>query len=160
PEGNGITSDLVSQLIVDQTSSLDQVNVDCGAIFDAPQFIAPSPCNQNIDATVGSPVAFTVTASDIDVGDIVTLTPSGAPAGSTSTPPLPENGNPVSTTFDWTPGGGDVGSHVITFTATDQTALSTDCKVTVTVGGSGCGGDPGFLLTAPDEVGIGEFFDM
>ena len=53
------------------------------------------------------------------------------------TPALPTSGNPVSSTFSWTPTAADAGTYVITFTATDnsgeQAGLQTLCSITLVV---------------------------
>jgi len=61
------------------------------------------------------------------------------------TPLLPTSGNPVSSTFSWTPTAADAGTYVITFTATDnsgaQAGLQTLCPISLAVsGGTGGGG--------------------
>ena len=61
---------------------------------------------------------FTVTASDPDLGDTVSLNGVGFPSGSTMTPALPATGNPVSSVFNWTPGPLQFGTFVMSFTAT------------------------------------------
>jgi len=49
------------------------------------------------------------------------------------TPALPLAGNPVSSTFSWTPTLADIGTHEITFTLTDDGGLSTTCTLTIDV---------------------------
>jgi hypothetical protein len=108
------------------------------ALFEAP---TPS-CGSTLHATVGTPLTFTVKASDADSGDVVDLAVIDLPAGAHLSTPLPANGNPVSTDFSWTPAAGDTGSHVITFTAFDGCAAGpTQCSFTVNVGSAG-GGQP------------------
>jgi hypothetical protein len=103
-----------------------------GGQNNPPIFEDPTPCGQKLDLTIGDPFSYTVTASDVDLGDIVTLTSSAIPPGATHTPPLPQVGNPVSTQFDWTPGPGDVGQYVITYNASDGKE-SADCRVILNV---------------------------
>jgi len=107
-------------------------------------FQSPTPsCGSSRQATVGSPVTFTVKAGDADAGDVVQLAVIGLPAGATLSTPLPASGNPVSTDFTWTPTASDVGSHVITFTAFDNCAAGpTQCSFTVNVGQGGGGNPP------------------
>ena len=105
----------------------------------APAFSAPSPtCGSTLTATAGSPFSFTVNATDANSGDAINLTATGVPSGATFTPALPTSGNPVSTTFNWTPTGADVGTYTVTFTAQDK-CVQTTCTYTVNVvaGGSG-----------------------
>ncbi len=96
--------------------------------FDYP----PTPAdNSTIAATVGSPVNFSVKATDPDVADVVGLNGSGIPAGANFTPGTPAN--PVTTAFSWTPAIGDIGIHVISFTATDNNGVQKITTVTINV---------------------------
>jgi len=49
------------------------------------------------------------------------------------TPSLPTTGNPVSSTFAWTPTAAQLGAQLVTFTAIDNTGLQAQCPVTLTV---------------------------
>jgi len=110
--------------------------------------VPPGPqCGSVIGASVGVPVVFTVQASDVNLGDIVTLTVAGLPAGATLVPPLPAMGNPVTTVFNWIPNINQQGNHVIVFTATDRGGLRTQCRLTIAV--AEC-----FLLFAPLPANI------
>ncbi len=113
-------------------------------VNDAPVFNLPA-CNGTVHALAGAPVGFTVQATDADAGDIVTLNVAGLPAGATMVPPLPTAGNPVSSVFSWTPLVTQVGSFIVTFSATDQASQQALCSVTLVVA-SQCGDgdvDPG-----------------
>jgi len=55
---------------------------------------------------------------------------SNAPAGMTFTPPLPQTGNPVCVTANWTPNSSQVGTFTLTFTAIDSHQRSSTCTVT------------------------------
>jgi len=97
----------------------------------APAFVSPSPtCGSTINGTVGSPLNFTVTASDGNSGDVVALSATGIPSGATLTPSLPTNGNPVSTTFNWTPSS--TGTSTVIFNAQDKCVI-TGCTYTLNV---------------------------
>ncbi len=104
----------------------------------APVFVAPTPANNStINATVGVPMSFTVKASDADAGDLVSLSASGVPVGATFSPG--PAANPVMTAFSWTPTPGDVGSHSIAFSATDNNAGQVISNVNINVAaGGGC----------------------
>ena len=101
-------------------------------VFPPPPVGVPPVCNATLPATVGGVLTFAVGASDANAGDLVMLNVVALPAGAVMSPPLPTSGNPVSSTFAWVPTPADVGTIVITFTATspDGTAL---CPVTVEV---------------------------
>ena len=93
----------------------------------------PPVCFATKPALVGSTLTFIVSASDPDPDDLVTLTAVGLPAGPTTDPPLPAQGNPVLVLFSWTPTASDVGSHVVRFTATDTGGQQAECPVTIDV---------------------------
>jgi cysteine-rich repeat protein len=94
----------------------------------------PTPtCGSLIAVDPFSPVSFTVQASDADALQTVTLNVSGMPGGATMTPGLPAVGDPVSSTFNWTPTDSDAGQYIVTFSATDDALLQTLCAITVQV---------------------------
>ncbi len=99
-------------------------------VFDHP----PTPtCGSTQVVTAGQTLTFSVQASDADFGQTVTLNASGLPSGATMTPGLPTTGNPVSSTFSWTPTLAAVGSFVVSFSATDNTGKQALCSVTIEV---------------------------
>ncbi|TXC78816.1 HYR domain-containing protein [Luteibaculum oceani] len=82
----------------------------------------------------GQNVNFTVKASDTDAGSTVSLNAVGNPPGSSFSPSLPTSGsNPSQTTFNWTPGVGDLGTSVINFVATDNIGVQTSTNVSIIV---------------------------
>ncbi len=108
--------------------------VDCSVINNTPAFVSPSPsCGAIFNTTELVPFAFTVTASDADAADDVDINTGGGPSGSTFTPNLPTSGNPVSSTFNWTPAIGQAGSYVVTFSATDDCGAQVLCSYTINV---------------------------
>jgi cysteine-rich repeat protein len=124
-------------------------------VNDPPVFSEPA-CNSVLTLPTGVPASTTVTASDPDAGDIVTLNVAGLPAGATMTPTLPTSGNPVSSVFSWTPLLSQVGQYVVTFSATDQALQQALCSITLTVVSQcGDGGlDPGEQCDpGPDVAG-------
>src|SRR2546425_6569867 len=86
---------------------------------------------QSLSVAPGTHVSFTVTGTDPDINPAtgnpdtpITLNVSGLPTGATMNPTLQVTGpSPVSSTFNWTPTNADGGTHVITFSATDNTSL-------------------------------------
>jgi len=78
----------------------------------------------------GQPFTFTVTGTDADVNDLVTLHSGGMPPGATLTPGLPTTGpsSGVSTTFNWTPTAAQAGAHVVTFSVTDSPGQQSLCS--------------------------------
>lgn len=118
-------------------------------VFDVP----PTPAaNSAIAANAGSPVSFTVQASDVDTAQAVSVGSLGLPAGAALSCPLSPT-NPRSCSFSWTPTAAQAGNHIITFTAQDPTGLNASPhSVTIQVsaanqppvvdaGGDGSGGE-------------------
>ncbi len=96
--------------------------------------IPPTPaCGSTQPAYVGELIGFTVQASDDNLGDLVTLTVAGLPAGAIMTPALPTSGNPVSSDFSWTPGTTQTGLHIVTYMATDLSGLVETCTIMINV---------------------------
>jgi hypothetical protein len=90
-----------------------------------------------ITVAPGSLVTFTVQASDVDAGAMVTLNSAGLPAGATTTPSLPVTSpSSASVVFNWTPTNAQVGTYVILFSATDETGQQTLRSITINVGGT------------------------
>ena len=82
--------------------------------FDVP----PSPVNgETLRVPQGRTLEFVVQASDPDTDDTVFLNNTGLPSGA-GFEVAP--GNPATGHFSWTPGPGQVGEHLITFTAIDS----------------------------------------
>jgi len=100
----------------------------------APQFnYPPTPPNGGFFVACpdqGQSFSFTVSASDPDPGDVVTITHSGLPPGATLTCNPPSN--PNSCVFNWTPTVGQIGNYVVNLTASDgQTSTLTSVNLKV-----------------------------
>jgi len=97
----------------------------------------PTPeCGSTIGVNAGGTVNFTVEAEDHDAGQFVTLNAVGVPPGATLTPPLPAVGAPddeVSTVFNWVTTAGNIGTHIVVFTATDNLSQESECAITIQV---------------------------
>ena len=105
-------------------------------VFDippTPDDAGGSDCAGTHSVSPGGTVGYTVQASDADSGDTVTLNATGVPPGATHSPTLSTTGNPVSTTFSWTPTAAQVGTHVVSYTATDDASQQTLCSQTISV---------------------------
>jgi hypothetical protein len=135
--GNGIASDRISRLFADQPTNIDQLDLDCDVQFGFPNFLDPTPCGvaNTVMGSAGVPLSFQVIAeANTDLpGEFVTLTSGPLPAGASMTPNLPVQGQPASSTFNWTPGVGQVGVTTVLFIATDQLGQSTTCEVTINI---------------------------
>jgi len=119
--------------LVGTENECDETNNIHSAGTTPPQFDPPTPCGQTLSVSATNGLSFTVTASDADPGDSVTMTASGVPSGATLTPALPSSGNPVSTTFSWSRSVAQIGTHVVVFTVVDSTGQQASCSVTIEV---------------------------
>lgn len=102
------------------------ITADCSVFLQAvPEFDVPPtpPIGSTLTVVIGDTLNFDVQASDRDVGDVISLNAIGAPLALNATFPSTQ-GNPATGTFSWTPEAGDVGTHPVTFTATDDGGLS------------------------------------
>ncbi|MGV3724283.1 MAG: hypothetical protein ACO1SX_25595, partial [Actinomycetota bacterium] len=80
------------------------------------------------------PFTFTATGADTDGADLVTLSQVGLPTGATFTQPLPAQGNPVSSTFSFSPTASQGGqTFAVTLTATDNSAAACSASTTVNI---------------------------
>jgi uncharacterized repeat protein (TIGR01451 family) len=92
----------------------------------------PSPLN----AYVGQMVSFTISGSDPDTNEVVTLNTAGLPSGATTTPALPLSGSPdqaVQSTFNWTPAGTQGGTYQMVFSAIDSSGLPSFAPITLNI---------------------------
>lgn len=127
--------DPTSSVALDFLIQLD----DCAPSNNDPVFDGATPtCGSTIPVGPGNTVSFDVNVSDADVGDTITLNQSGVPASATLSPGLPSTANPVSSAFSWTPDAGDIGQHVITFSANDSCIAQTLCSITIDVNNEIC----------------------
>lgn len=83
----------------------------------------------------GDPLSFTVSASDPDSVDTITLSVNALPAGATMNPPLPFSGpaSGISSVFNWTPASGQAGNYTISYMVLDDQGASSTCNVEITV---------------------------
>ncbi len=128
--------------------------VTCDPSDLPPSYDPSTPCGSTLTTTPGTTVSFDVMASDNDQLDVVTASSACAPLGSSTTPGLPQSGNPVSSTFAWTPTVGDIGQHVMTFSAVDSCGQQALCSVTIDVSEEICGNgidDDGDTLVDCDD---------
>jgi hypothetical protein len=89
----------------------------------APVVTAPA----TVAGLAGTPVSFSVTASDPDGDAIASLTATPLPAGATFTP----NGTNKSGAFLWTPGASQTGNFDVTFTASNDRTGSATTRIQV-----------------------------
>lgn len=96
---------------------------------DAPEEARPPVLQLVPDRSVveGNPIGFIVEASDPN-GDIPAITVSNLPTGAT----FVDNGDGTAA-FDWQTGVGQDGSYAITYTATDNSGLTTSQTATIKV---------------------------
>ncbi len=131
------------------------LEVDTGTVVeptptnDPPAIASISPNVYNI--STGTPVSFSVTASDPDVGQTITLRANGMPSGATfGSSGQVVGANSVTGTFNWTPNAAQIGSFVVTFTCTDDSLASAPARaVTFNVTGVVVQGDKLFTASQP-----------
>jgi hypothetical protein len=93
-----------------------------------------TPANGTVfQVSPGQSVNFNVNATDADGGDIVTLQAVGIPPGAVLSPSLPQTGNPVQSSFSWTPTASNLGTNVINFIAQDLQGVQKNTSVTILV---------------------------
>lgn len=86
-----------------------------------PSLTVPGPES----VTAGSPLEFTVTATDPDMGETVTLNATVLPSGASF--------NQATGQFSWTPSPSQTGNYNVTFTATDNSTPPLSDTKTVTI---------------------------
>lgn len=137
PTGADIGPHSVTLFAGNQLQQLDQCTVLIDVVTSTlPVFIPPTPCNQNLTATVGVPFTYTVSATAPGVA--IAILSGALPGTSTHNPPLPlqvaGTPYPVATSvFNWTPTQADTGNHFISYVAFNQFGQSTFCTVQITV---------------------------
>lgn len=123
-------------------SASTAISVGCGVL---PFVDVPA----TVSGPEGSPITFTVTASEADGPAIVSLTASGTAitAGATFTAGAPSpGGSSISGAFDWTPDFTQAGTYSVTFTATSNFPGTASTNIIVT----DCNRGP--ALSAPSHV--------
>jgi photosystem II stability/assembly factor-like uncharacterized protein len=105
-------------------SSEATVTINVTAVNDAPVLTVPGAQTVATEQAL----SFTVSATDVDTGQTVTLAATNLPSGASF--------NPANGQFSWTPAANQAGSFTVTFTATDNGSpvLSDTATVTITVG--------------------------
>ncbi|GAB3729089.1 hypothetical protein GCM10027594_11180 [Hymenobacter agri] len=121
-------SDGKTSILVDFLIQVTRVSV-------APRFdYSVTPTNGYVyQVSPGTPVTFSVRATDSDAGDIVRLQALGIPPGAVMAPALPTTGNPVNSTFTWTPTMSTLGTSVVNFVAQDLLGVQSSTSVTIQV---------------------------
>jgi hypothetical protein len=129
-----------------------QINVTSGPppANNPPSLSLPGP--QTVAA--GTTLTFTSSASDPDNGDIVTLSATNLPAGSSVTP-NPAIGHPANSQFSFTPVSSQAGqTFVVNYTATDSHGATTQGSVSITVT-IGENHPPIISVPGPQVIGVG-----
>ena len=118
-----------------KTSILMDFLIKLTAPSSAPQFdYSVMPAKGYVyQVPPGRTISFPVRATDQDPTDVVTLQALGLPPGSTMSATLPTTGNPVQSTFSWTPGPNNLGTSVINFVAQDSAGTQTHSSVVIQV---------------------------
>jgi Ca2+-binding RTX toxin-like protein len=111
-----------SNVVVSTTMVQNLLNISNATTNNEPAFTAPTPPDgKEFTVAPGSPLSFSLAATDPDGGDTVAISASGIPQGASFTH---TDGNPASATFSWTPTVGQEGDYVVNFTPTDNHGLA------------------------------------
>ncbi len=144
---------------VGQTGAYTSPQFEGGFVANTPPTISlgGATCGSEVLVTFPNELVLVVTATDADVGDDVTLTISGLPAGAELTPNQPQSGNPASFTVRWKPSG--VARADVTITAVDSSDLTSTCTLTLRAKGEGCNcsvpaGDEGATWQLPLALAV------
>ncbi len=97
-----------------------------------PEFDPGTPCDETVVVLPGDTLSYTVSVSDPNAADTVTLSASGVPSGASHAPALPIVGAAPSTMFSWTPALTDAGLYTVTYSASDGKVTS-ECEVRIRV---------------------------
>ena len=125
------------QSVTELRTNTSAVQAAWDAGFDGPHFMhPPTPApDTTLEVLAGEKISFTVMAIDSTIGDTIAFAVDGLPSGATLTPALPLKGNPVTTTFSWSPDVAQVDVHELTFSVIDQNTGFTErysIKINVT----------------------------
>jgi hypothetical protein len=92
-----------------------------------------TPANGSvIKVQPGQTINFNPKASDTDPNSTITLSATGVPSGAVLNP-TSNNGNPVTSSFNWVTSMADLGSRTVTFSAVDNFFAQTTSSVTLIV---------------------------
>ena len=127
---NGIAKSKIPIDVILKVNNNGGVAPEC----EAHTTMANQPEHGPIVVVFGTPITFHVEGFDEDSGATVTLNTSGLPAGATMNPALPFTGaSGVRSDFSWTPVQAQIGSYVISYSATDNTGLQSLTSMTINV---------------------------
>jgi len=119
----------------------------------APVFMyPPTPANGQVyNISQGQALTFSVRAVDVNANESLTLQVQGLPAGARMSPALPASGNPVQSTFSWTPTAAAAGTYTISFTVRDPVNAPVTTVVTVRVTAQPCNAVANQPRANPDQ---------
>ena len=131
-----IRATLFRQATINLTPVLYDLSVKCCDIYpNVPPVITSSKgcgTQDTLRLPAGQTRTFTVTGTDADAAQAVTLAALNLPQGATMTPDT-AIGNPVTFTFSWTPTFSQLGLYDISFTANDIYCYEDRCDKVIEV---------------------------
>ena len=132
-----IRTNLFRDITVNLTPVLYDLTVECCEIYpnQLPDITSSNGCGLGDVLFIAAEQnkTFTVTASDPDADQNVTLNVIGLPSGATMSPAVPVTSNPVSSTFSWTPTSSQLGDYTVRFTANDKYCYQDVCDKLIRV---------------------------
>lgn len=128
---------LFRQATVNITPVLYDLSVQCCDLYPnvLPVITASNGCGtqDTLRLPAGQARSFTITGTDLDAGQNVTLDAIDLPPGATMTPATPVAGNPVSSVFTWSPSFSQLGIYTVSFTANDIYCYEDRCDKVIEV---------------------------
>ncbi len=148
--GDTFRNSVLTSVVDDENnvvSASDTATVTLSNVNDAPTFTG-TPVTT---ATEDVPFSDTITASDVDAGDVLTITAPILPAWLT----LTDNGDGTAD-LSGTPANADVGTHPVSLLVTDTGGLTDTRQFTITV--ANVNDAPVFTSTPPSTATIGSAY--
>jgi hypothetical protein len=130
------TQHAIQKVILEVSDKTDSVQQE----FYITVFIKPDITSTPTETTVkaGSKFQYQMVALDLDIGDVLTYSMSGAPTGMTI--------DPASGLISWKTSNKDIGTHTVVFKVTDKQGLTDEQSVAIAVKKKASNGASSLLL--------------
>ena len=132
-----VRATLFRQATINLTPVLYDLTVQCCDIYpNVPPVITSSKgcgTQDTLRVPAGQTRNITVTGTDADAGQTVTIDVINLPAGAIMNPATPATGNPAITVFSWSPTFDQLGLYNVSFTANDDYCYEDRCDKVIEV---------------------------